>query len=249
MATREIGFVNARKYDLEVWAPGAERWLEVSSVSNFRDYQARRMAIRHRPEPGAQAGAGPHAQRLRAGAAAHRRGAPGDPPAAGRQRRDPRGAAPLLRRPRAHRSLTSTPRHDLGRRICDAIPWRPRGGVAEWTNAAVLKTAVGASPPWVRIPPPPPFLPLPLHLPTPSISRARAFIHSYFTNTLPPLPPPPPHLPHPGLKAADQPASLDPPRPRSLRAWPGAGLSEAVGRHAFVTSSMRCPPYAARPGA
>jgi seryl-tRNA synthetase len=47
-----MGFVQARKYDLEVWAPGAERWLEVSSVSNFRDYQARRMAIRFRPEAG-----------------------------------------------------------------------------------------------------------------------------------------------------------------------------------------------------
>jgi seryl-tRNA synthetase len=54
MATREMGFVQARKYDLEVWAPGVERWLEVSSVSNFRDYQARRMAIRHRPEAGAK---------------------------------------------------------------------------------------------------------------------------------------------------------------------------------------------------
>jgi seryl-tRNA synthetase len=54
MSTREMGFVQARKYDLEVWAPGAERWLEVSSVSNFRDYQARRMAIRHRPEAGAK---------------------------------------------------------------------------------------------------------------------------------------------------------------------------------------------------
>jgi seryl-tRNA synthetase len=54
MSTREMGFVQARKYDLEVWAPGAERWLEVSSVSNFRDYQARRMAIRHRPAPGAR---------------------------------------------------------------------------------------------------------------------------------------------------------------------------------------------------
>ena len=54
MSTREMGFVQARKYDLEVWAPGVERWLEVSSVSNFRDYQARRMAIRHRPEPGAR---------------------------------------------------------------------------------------------------------------------------------------------------------------------------------------------------
>jgi seryl-tRNA synthetase len=52
MSTRETGFVQARKYDLEVWAPGVERWLEVSSVSNYRDYQARRMAIRHRAEAG-----------------------------------------------------------------------------------------------------------------------------------------------------------------------------------------------------
>jgi seryl-tRNA synthetase len=54
MATRDMGFTQAKKYDLEVWAPGAERWLEVSSVSNFRDYQARRMQIRYRPEPGAK---------------------------------------------------------------------------------------------------------------------------------------------------------------------------------------------------
>jgi seryl-tRNA synthetase len=54
MSTREMGFVQARKYDIEVWAPGVERWLEVSSCSNFRDYQARRMAIRHRPAPGAK---------------------------------------------------------------------------------------------------------------------------------------------------------------------------------------------------
>jgi seryl-tRNA synthetase len=54
MATREMGFVQARKYDLEVWAPGVERWLEVSSCSNFGDYQARRMAVRYRPEPGAK---------------------------------------------------------------------------------------------------------------------------------------------------------------------------------------------------
>jgi seryl-tRNA synthetase len=54
MATREMGFVQARKYDLEVWAPGVERWLEVSSCSNFRDYQARRMAIRYRPAAGAR---------------------------------------------------------------------------------------------------------------------------------------------------------------------------------------------------
>jgi seryl-tRNA synthetase len=54
MATRDMGFVQAKKYDLEVWAPGVERWLEVSSCSNFRDYQARRMAIRYRTAPGAK---------------------------------------------------------------------------------------------------------------------------------------------------------------------------------------------------
>ena len=54
MSTREMGFTQARKYDLEVWSPGVERWLEVSSCSNFRDFQARRMAIRYRPEQGAK---------------------------------------------------------------------------------------------------------------------------------------------------------------------------------------------------
>ena len=54
LSTGDMGFVQARTHDLEVWAPGVGRWLEVSSVSNFRDYQARRMAIRYRPEPGAR---------------------------------------------------------------------------------------------------------------------------------------------------------------------------------------------------
>ena len=54
MATREMGFTQGRKYDIEVWAPGVERWLEVSSCSNFRDFQARRMAVRYRSEPGAK---------------------------------------------------------------------------------------------------------------------------------------------------------------------------------------------------
>jgi seryl-tRNA synthetase len=54
MATRDMGFVQAKKYDVEVWSPGVQGWLEVSSISNFRDYQARRMNIRWRPEPGAR---------------------------------------------------------------------------------------------------------------------------------------------------------------------------------------------------
>jgi seryl-tRNA synthetase len=39
-------------YDLEVWAPGVEKWLEVSSCSTFTDYQARRAGLRFRPAPG-----------------------------------------------------------------------------------------------------------------------------------------------------------------------------------------------------
>ncbi len=39
-------------YDLEVWSPGVERWLEVSSCSNCTDYQARRASIRFRRERG-----------------------------------------------------------------------------------------------------------------------------------------------------------------------------------------------------
>src|SRR4029078_2957465 len=42
MATRELGFVQAKKYDLEVWAPGVERWLEGSSCSNFPPHTPRR---------------------------------------------------------------------------------------------------------------------------------------------------------------------------------------------------------------
>ena len=85
-----------KKYDLEVWAPGVERWLEVSSCSNFGDYQARRMAIRYRPDAGREARARPHAQRLGAGAAADRGRAARDVPAARRHDRGARGAA-LLR--------------------------------------------------------------------------------------------------------------------------------------------------------
>jgi seryl-tRNA synthetase len=54
LAAGDTGFSSARTYDLEVWAPGVERWLEVSSCSNFRDFQARRAGIRFRPEAGAK---------------------------------------------------------------------------------------------------------------------------------------------------------------------------------------------------
>ncbi len=54
LATGDLGFSARMTYDLEVWAPGVERWLEVSSCSNFGDYQARRANLRFRPDPGAK---------------------------------------------------------------------------------------------------------------------------------------------------------------------------------------------------
>lgn len=48
MCTGDMGFTQAKKYDLEVWSPGQQRWLEVSSCSNFGGYQARRMMLRYR---------------------------------------------------------------------------------------------------------------------------------------------------------------------------------------------------------
>ena len=48
----DIGFGACRTYDIEVWAPGHNGWLEVSSCSNFGDYQARRMALRYKGADG-----------------------------------------------------------------------------------------------------------------------------------------------------------------------------------------------------
>ncbi|MEZ4711854.1 MAG: serine--tRNA ligase [Caldilineaceae bacterium] len=54
IATGDLSFVACIKYDIEVWAAGCGEWLEVSSCSLFRDFQARRANIRYRPEEGAR---------------------------------------------------------------------------------------------------------------------------------------------------------------------------------------------------
>lgn len=54
ICTGDMGFSNAKQYDLEVWMPSYGRYVEISSCSNFTDYQARRANIRFRPEPGAK---------------------------------------------------------------------------------------------------------------------------------------------------------------------------------------------------
>jgi len=52
--TSELGFASTKSYDIEVWAPGCEEWLEVSSCSNCTDFQARRANMRYRPAPDAK---------------------------------------------------------------------------------------------------------------------------------------------------------------------------------------------------
>jgi len=54
ICTGDLGFVAAKKYDIELWAPGCQEWLEVSSCSNCTDFQARRTNIKYRPAPKAK---------------------------------------------------------------------------------------------------------------------------------------------------------------------------------------------------
>ena len=54
MCTGDLAFTAAKKYDIELWAAGCGEWLEVSSLSNCEDFQARRANVRYRPEAGAK---------------------------------------------------------------------------------------------------------------------------------------------------------------------------------------------------
>jgi seryl-tRNA synthetase len=54
MCTGDLGFQAAKKYDIEMWSPGVKEWLEVSSLSNCTDFQARRANVRYRPQLGAK---------------------------------------------------------------------------------------------------------------------------------------------------------------------------------------------------
>jgi seryl-tRNA synthetase len=56
MCTGDLSFSAMAKFDLELWAPGCNEWLEVSSCSNFGDFQARRTHIRFKGAAGAKDG-------------------------------------------------------------------------------------------------------------------------------------------------------------------------------------------------
>jgi len=52
LATGDVGFAMTKTYDIEVWAAGCQEWLEISSISNAEDYQARRSNVKYRPADG-----------------------------------------------------------------------------------------------------------------------------------------------------------------------------------------------------
>ncbi len=137
----DLGASSARTFDLEVYAPGCDMWLEASSVSWFSDYQARRANIRYRParrrRPRLRHGRGQHPQRLRLGRPPGVGGGGGDPSPAGRLDRHPRRPPALLRRRhRDHfRSTFLTPlpsRHDSMSR------WSPAGFSVDTSRTSAL---------------------------------------------------------------------------------------------------------------
>lgn len=54
LSTGDLGFSSAKTYDIEVWTPSYNRYVEISSCSNFKDFQARRAKIQYRPKNGAK---------------------------------------------------------------------------------------------------------------------------------------------------------------------------------------------------
>ena len=135
----DLGASSARTFDLEVYAPGCDMWLEASSVSWFSDYQARRANIRYRPAAGPSGGdrRGQHPQRLRPGRPPGVGGGGGDPSPAERVDRPPPRPAALLRRGDHHhlRSTFLTPRpsrHDSMSR------WSPAGFTVDTSCMSAL---------------------------------------------------------------------------------------------------------------
>ena len=111
ICTGDLGQSHHRSFDIDVYAPGCDQWLEVSSVSWFSDYQARRANVRYRPQQRSARHIGrAHAQRFCAGRA----------PRVGGHRRDVPPARRLGRRARCRCCPTSvaqrpSPEGDLGR--------------------------------------------------------------------------------------------------------------------------------------
>ena len=108
LAAGDTGFASAKTYDLETYAPGVGKWLEVSSSSTFTDFQARRANIRYRPAAGEKPQVRAHAECVGARVSAHHRHGHRALPAVRRQHHRARGAAAVSRH--RHHPLSRAPR-------------------------------------------------------------------------------------------------------------------------------------------
>ena len=103
ICTGDMGQSHHRSFDIEVYAPGCDQWLEVSSVSWFSDYQARRANVRYRVDGREGHAARAHAERFGARRAAGVGGDRREPAPGRRLDRRARGAAPVHARHRCDR--------------------------------------------------------------------------------------------------------------------------------------------------
>ena len=95
--TGDVGFAQAKGYDLEAWSPGVGKWLEVSSCSNYTDFQARRMNLRFKSAGDAPTQLVHTLNGSGARHVAHLRRAPRDPSPARRVHSDPSRPAAAFR--------------------------------------------------------------------------------------------------------------------------------------------------------
>ena len=146
LCTGDLGASAARTWDLEAYAPGCDLWLEVSSVSWFTDYQARRAGHPLPPTRWQGHRGVPHRERLGHGLASHDRRLPRDPPPARRLDRDRRGPAPLPRWRHRHHAVAADPcRSRDGSRTDPCTSRRESGQTRPFSSSHAVATSAGSS--------------------------------------------------------------------------------------------------------
>ena len=140
----ELGASAAKKYDIEAWFPGQERYREITSTSNTTDFQARRLEIRHRRSDG----------NLETVHTLNGTAVTGRAMIALMENFQDEGGSVAV--PQPLWELGAPERlGGVGSPALSARGYDPPGGVPERSNGAALKAVRCASASWVRIPPPP----------------------------------------------------------------------------------------------
>ena len=144
IAANDLGASAAKKYDLEAWLPGQERFRELTSCSNTTGFQARRLDIRHRPGGGRCAAARAHAQRHGGGGRPDDHRDRGEPPARRRHGGGAGGAPPVRRAERRFEGPAGRARPRLRPSTTNA--WTSCGACPAWCAGGSSRGATGSRP-------------------------------------------------------------------------------------------------------